>query len=82
MNAQLKKPGLIHPVPVAGTLQQERRLAEYFGKYRRQSMETLQTADNQSKKIASLNKEKEALQRELAEIKNSRLYKIKSFMKR
>lgn len=82
MNAQLKKPGLIHPFPVVGTLQQERRLAEYFGKYRRQSMETLQTADNQSKKIASLNKEKEVLQRELAEIKNSRLYKIKSFMKR
>lgn len=86
MRARKSRLGLIHPFSVIGVAEQEKRLAEYLGKYRRESMELLRNADNQRKKAEALQREKAALQKELAQIKGSRFYKMKtkydSFMKR
>lgn len=86
MRARKSRLGLIHPFSVIGVAEQEKRLVEYLGKYRRESMELLRNADNQRKKVEALQKEKAALQKELAQIKGSRFYKMKtkydSFMKR
>lgn len=81
-----KKQGIIHPFPVVDTAEKEKRLAEYFRSRNQQSMELSRMVDNQNKQFVSLKKEKEALKKELAGIKSSRFYKIKtkydSFMKR
>ena len=78
--------GLIHSFALQDTKEQERRLSEYFSSLRRERQELMKTVEERQKQLAALEKKGAAQAKEIANIRNSKLYKIKSrydsFMKR
>lgn len=78
--------GLIHSFALQDTKEQERRLSEYFSSLRRERQELMKTVEERQKQLSALEKKGAAQAKEIANIRNSKLYKIKSrydsFMKR